>query len=67
MVGGTIKPVLGTQPLNHLEHAMRIIVKATTLLELNNIKHTKLPAPSLEAFLNSAITLAKKTQEQPSR
>ncbi|PYH50345.1 uncharacterized protein BO96DRAFT_300112, partial [Aspergillus niger CBS 101883] len=29
-------------------------------------KRAKLPAPSLEAFLNSVITLAKKTREQPS-
>jgi hypothetical protein len=36
MVGGTIRPVLGIQPLNHLEHAIQIIAEATALLELDN-------------------------------
>jgi hypothetical protein len=54
------------QPLNHLEHATQIIAEATALLELNNTKRAKLPAQSLEAFLNSVITLAKKPREQPS-
>jgi hypothetical protein len=58
--------VLGIQPLNHLEHAAQIIAEATALLELDNTKRAKLPAQSLEAFLNSVITLAKKTREQPS-
>ncbi|RJE18497.1 hypothetical protein PHISCL_09163 [Aspergillus sclerotialis] len=40
--------------------------KATALLELDGTKSAKLPALSLEAFLNSVITLAKKTREQPS-
>ncbi|KAF9890049.1 hypothetical protein FE257_006729 [Aspergillus nanangensis] len=66
MVGGTIWPVLGIQPLNHLEHATQIIAEATALLELENTKRAKLPAPSLDAFLNSVITLAKKTRQQPS-
>ncbi|KAI3056824.1 hypothetical protein CBS147353_11131 [Aspergillus niger] len=66
MVGGTTWPVLGIQPLNHLEHATQIIAEATALLELDNTKRAKLPAQSLEAFLNSVITLAKKTREQPS-
>ena len=66
MVGGTIWPVLGIQPLNHLEHATQIIAEATALLELENTKRAKLPAPSLDAFLNSVISLAKKTREQPS-
>ncbi|KAL2836692.1 hypothetical protein BJX68DRAFT_250455 [Aspergillus pseudodeflectus] len=66
MVGGTIWPVLGIQPLNHLEHATQIIAEATALLELDSTKRAKLPAQSLEAFLNSVITLAKKTREQPS-
>lgn len=66
MVGGTNWPVLGIQPMNHLEHATQIIAEATALLELDNTKRTKLPAQSLEAFLNSVITLAKKTREQPS-
>lgn len=52
--------------MNHLEHATQIIAEATALLELDNTKRTKLPAQSLEAFLNSVITLAKKTREQPS-
>jgi hypothetical protein len=58
--------VLGIQPLNLLEHATQIIAEATALLELNSTKRAKLPAQSLEAFLNSVITLAKKTREQPS-
>jgi hypothetical protein len=66
MVGGTNWPVLGIQPLNHLEHATQIIAEATALLELDKTKRAKLPAQSLEAFLNSVITLAKKTREQPS-
>ncbi|KAL3251842.1 hypothetical protein ABHI18_010432 [Aspergillus niger] len=66
MVGGTTWPVLGIQPLNHLEHATQIIAEATALLELDNTKRAKLPAQSLEAFVNSVITLAKKTREQPS-
>lgn len=66
MVGGAVWPVLGIQPLNHLEHATQIIAEATALLELDSTKRAKLPAPSLEAFLNSVITLAKKTREQPS-
>ncbi|CEL05808.1 hypothetical protein ASPCAL06922 [Aspergillus calidoustus] len=66
MVGGTIWPVLGIQPLNHPEHAAQIIAEATALLELDSTKRAKLPAQSLEAFLNSVITLAKKTREQPS-
>ncbi|GFG19796.1 hypothetical protein IFM5058_10320 [Aspergillus udagawae] len=66
MVSGTTWPVLGIQPLNHLEHATQIIAEATALLELNSTKRAKLPAQSLEAFLNSVITLAKKTREQPS-
>ena len=66
MVGGTIWPVLGIQPLNHLEHATQIIAEATALLELDNTKRAKLPAHFLEAFLNSMITLAKRTREQPS-
>lgn len=46
---------------------MQIIAEATTpLLELDNSKRSKLPAQSLEAFLNSVISLAKKTREQPS-
>jgi hypothetical protein len=57
---------LGIQPLNHLEHATQIIAEATALLELNSTKRAKLPAQSLEAFLKSVITLAKKTREQPS-
>ncbi|KAL7649262.1 hypothetical protein ACMYSQ_012373 [Aspergillus niger] len=55
MVGGTIWPVLGIQPLNHLEHATQIIAEATALLELDSTKRAKLPATSLEAFLNSPI------------
>ncbi|RDH26718.1 hypothetical protein BDQ94DRAFT_131264 [Aspergillus welwitschiae] len=66
MVGGTSWPVLGIQPLNHLEHATRIIAEATALLEFDNTKRAKLSAPSLDAFLNSVITLAKKTRKQPS-
>lgn len=66
MVGGTIWPVLGIQPLNHIEHATQIIAEATALLELDSTKRAKLPAPSLDAFLNSVINLAKKTREQPS-
>ncbi|GFG00823.1 hypothetical protein IFM53868_10863 [Aspergillus udagawae] len=66
MVSGTTWPVLGIQPLNLLEHATQIIAEATALLELNSTKRAKLPAQSLEAFLNSVITLAKKTREQPS-
>ncbi|KAL3482929.1 hypothetical protein BJX62DRAFT_245390 [Aspergillus germanicus] len=69
MVGGTIWPVLGIQPLNHLEHATQIIAEATAvtaLLELDSTKRANLPAQSLEAFLNSVITLAKKPREQPS-
>jgi hypothetical protein len=62
MVGGTTWPVLGIQPLNHIEHATQIIAEATALLELDKTKRAKLPAQSLEAFLNSVITLAKKTQ-----
>ncbi|KAI3057206.1 hypothetical protein CBS147353_11050 [Aspergillus niger] len=58
MVGGTIWPVLGIQPLNHLEHATQIIAEATALLELDSTKRAKLPATSLEAFLNSVINLA---------
>ena len=66
MVSGAVWPVLGIQPLNHLEHATQIIAEATALLELDNTKRAKLPSQSLEAFLNSLITLAKKTREQPS-
>ena len=66
MVSGAVWPVLGIQPLNHLEHATQIIAEATALLELDNTKRAKLPSQSLEAFLNSVITLAKKTREQPS-
>jgi hypothetical protein len=58
-------PVLGVQPLNHLEHATQIIAEATALLELDSTKRAKLPAPSLDPFLNSVIDLAKKTREQP--
>jgi hypothetical protein len=57
--------VLGVQPLNHLEHATQIIAEATALLELDSTKRAKLPAPSLDPFLNSVIDLAKKTREQP--
>jgi hypothetical protein len=53
MVGGTIWPVLGIQPLNHLEHATQIKAEATSLLELDNTKRVKLPAQSLEALLSS--------------
>ncbi|SPB50862.1 unnamed protein product [Aspergillus niger] len=63
---GTIWPVLGIQPLNHLQHATQIIVEATALLELDSTKRAKLPGTSLEAFLNSVINLAKKAREQPS-
>ena len=66
MVSGAVWPVLGIQPPNHLEHATQIIAEATALLELDNTKRAKLPPQSLEAFLNSVITLAKKTREQPS-
>jgi hypothetical protein len=62
MVGGTTWLVLGIQPLNHLEHATQIIAEATALLKLDNAKRAKLPAQSLEAFLNSVITSAKKTR-----
>ncbi|KAH1542467.1 hypothetical protein KXV95_004179 [Aspergillus fumigatus] len=42
--------------------------RVTVLTEnvVDNTKRTKLPAQSLEAFLNSVVTLAKKTREQPS-
>ncbi|GJP88209.1 hypothetical protein CBS147320_2732 [Aspergillus niger] len=63
---GTIWPVLGIQPLNHLEHATQIIAEATALLELDSTKRAKLPGTSVEAFLNSVINLAKKAREQPS-
>jgi hypothetical protein len=53
--------VFGIQPLNHLEHATQIIVEATAPLELDSTNCVKLPAKSLEAFLNSVINLAKKT------
>jgi len=66
MVSRAVWPVLGIQPLNHLEHATQIIAKATALLELDSTKRAKLPSQFLEAFLNSMITLAKKTREQPS-
>ncbi|GAT19406.1 hypothetical protein RIB2604_00500100 [Aspergillus luchuensis] len=52
--------------LNRLEYATQIIAEATALLEFDSTKRAKLPAPSLEAFFNSVITLAKKTREQPS-
>jgi hypothetical protein len=58
MVGGTTWPVLGIQPLNHLEHATQIVAEATALLELDNTKRAKLSAQSLEAFLNSVITFS---------
>ncbi|PWY61990.1 hypothetical protein BO83DRAFT_404152 [Aspergillus eucalypticola CBS 122712] len=64
MVGGTIWPVLGIQPLNHLEHATQIIAEATALLELDSTNRAKVPATSLEALLNSVINLAKKAREQ---
>jgi hypothetical protein len=66
MVGGTNWPVFGIQPLNHLEHATQIIAEATALPELDKAKRAKLPNQSLEAFLNSVITLAKETRELPS-
>lgn len=64
MVGGTIRAVLGIQPLFHLEHAMQIIVEATALLELDSTECAKLPALFLHAFLGSEITLAKESREQ---
>ncbi|KAF4227350.1 hypothetical protein CNMCM6805_003107 [Aspergillus fumigatiaffinis] len=63
MVGGTIWPVLGIQPLNYLEHATQIIAEATALPGLDNTKRAKLPTQSLEAFLSSVINLAKKTPD----
>jgi hypothetical protein len=66
MVGGTIWPVLEFQPLNHLEHATQNIAEATALLELDSTKRAKLPAPSLNAFLNNVVSLAKEIGEQPS-
>ncbi|KAE8389528.1 hypothetical protein BDV23DRAFT_184282 [Aspergillus alliaceus] len=67
MVGGTSWPVLGIQPLNHLEHAMQIIAEATALLELDNTKRAKqLSAQEILGKLNSLqpiaedITLIKK-------
>lgn len=57
---------VGDPAPNHREHATQIIAEATALLELDNAKHVKLPAQSLEAFLNSMITLAKRTRGQPS-
>src|SRR4051794_31178218 len=66
MVSGSGWPVLGIQPPNHLEHATQIIAEATALLELDNNKRNKLPVQSLDAFLNSIISFAKKTREQPS-
>ncbi|RDH26610.1 hypothetical protein BDQ94DRAFT_131963 [Aspergillus welwitschiae] len=50
MVGRNTWPVLGIQPLNHLEHATQIITEATALLEFDNTKRANLPAQSLEAF-----------------
>ncbi|RJE17290.1 hypothetical protein PHISCL_10373, partial [Aspergillus sclerotialis] len=66
MVNGSPWPVLGIQPLNHLEHATQIIAEATALLELDNNKRVKIPAQSLDSFLNSILSFAKKTREQPS-
>lgn len=58
--------MLGIQPLNHVEHATQIIAEATALLELDNNKRVKIPTQSLDSFLNSILTFAKKTREQPS-
>lgn len=66
MVGGPNWPALGVQPPNSNEHAMQIIAEATALLELDNSKRGKLPAPNLDAFLNSIVAFAKKSREQPS-
>ncbi|PKX94821.1 uncharacterized protein P174DRAFT_502333 [Aspergillus novofumigatus IBT 16806] len=41
-------------------------MKGVDPLRTYNTKRAKLPAPSLDAFLNSVINLAKKTREQPS-
>jgi hypothetical protein len=65
MVAGTTWPALRIQPLSWLEHATQILAEATALLDLDNTKRARAPAQSLEAFLNSVITLAKKTPEQP--
>jgi hypothetical protein len=62
MVGGTVWPVLGIQPVNYHEHATQIIAEATALLEIDSTKRAKLPQ-SLKALLNSVINLAKKTRE----
>jgi hypothetical protein len=62
MVGGTIWPALEIQPLNYLEHATQNIAEATALLELDSTKRAKLPAPSLDAFFNNVINLAKENR-----
>lgn len=67
MVGGTIKPVLGIQPLNHLEHATQIIAEATALLELDSTKRAKLLTPSLGAVLKSVVTLGKPASSHPGK
>ncbi|PGG97512.1 hypothetical protein AJ79_09182 [Helicocarpus griseus UAMH5409] len=60
MVGGTAWPALGIQPSNYNEHATQLAAEATALLELDNSKHSKLSAQTLNDFLNSIITFAKK-------
>ncbi|PGG95326.1 hypothetical protein AJ79_10120 [Helicocarpus griseus UAMH5409] len=66
MVGGTVWPVLGIQPPNYNEHATQLIAEATALLELDSSKRGKLRAQTFDAFLNSIVTFAKRSREQPS-
>jgi hypothetical protein len=62
MVSGSGWQMLGIQRLNHLEHATQVIAETTSLLEFDTNKCNKLPAQSLDAFLNSIVSFTKKTR-----
>lgn len=59
-------PQLGVQPQNLNEHATQLIAEATALLALEKGQRQKLPDQIFESFINSVLTYARKTREQPS-